>query len=292
MTSLQYKNYISDIRTTLHLHGMHLREVDQNWSYPSHEHTSYELNYVVSGHQISTVNGHIFHQYSGDLLLLPPGSVHFCSVGSPTLIYFCFHFTIDDITLLPTLKSNSQIFFLSESPVAIGLRSTIEDLISFQGTQDENNATERMKIQSMVFNFLANLNMYLMVNVGDTCDGRKSAELAEQIAREIGTERSSLFHDVSNGSHHAQLAKIISHLGVSYSQCNRVFKQHYGLSPRQYISRCVLQESKILLSQTNLSVESISSLVGYRDVGHFSMQFKRWTNQSPREFRANTFVAP
>ncbi|MFD1905342.1 helix-turn-helix domain-containing protein [Paenibacillus rhizoplanae] len=47
----------------------------------------------------------------------------------------------------------------------------------------------------------------------------------------------------------------------------------------------MLHEAKVLLDDHSLSVSQISGLLGYRDIAHFSRQFKRWSGQSPREYR-------
>lgn len=74
-------------------------------------------------------------------------------------------------------------------------------------------------------------------------------------------------------------------LGISSSHCNRVFKQVFGQSPRAVLSQLVLHEAKLLLGNPKLSVQNIAVMLGYKDIAHFSRQFKRWSGMSPSRYR-------
>jgi len=82
------------------------------------------------------------------------------------------------------------------------------------------------------------------------------------------------------------VATIAARLGYSVSTCSRAFRRAYGISPRQYLSALILKKAKLLLLEPSLPVETVSARLGYRDIAHFSRQFKRWTGESPLKFRA------
>jgi AraC-like DNA-binding protein len=79
--------------------------------------------------------------------------------------------------------------------------------------------------------------------------------------------------------------KAINQVGISDGYGFRVFKQTYGISPREYLSKLKVNESKKLLIKPQYSISDISTALGYTDLANFSRQFKRWTNQSPRNWR-------
>ena len=74
-------------------------------------------------------------------------------------------------------------------------------------------------------------------------------------------------------------------MGYSPAHCQRVFRQAYGMSPRQYMTLLKLNHAKRLLQDPTRSIEQISETLGYRDVSQFSKQFKRWMNLSPSAYR-------
>lgn len=58
-----------------------------------------------------------------------------------------------------------------------------------------------------------------------------------------------------------------------------------GVRLRDILSRVRLERSRVYLSQTDLSVQSIAEAAGYADASTFYRAFKRWTGSSPRIYR-------
>ena len=64
----------------------------------------------------------------------------------------------------------------------------------------------------------------------------------------------------------------------------RLFKQYYGLTPRQYLmDRRVAMAKKHL--QSGHTVTETCFAVGFKSLGSFSMLFKTKTGQSPSQFQ-------
>ncbi|MAT68524.1 MAG: AraC family transcriptional regulator [Planctomycetaceae bacterium] len=76
----------------------------------------------------------------------------------------------------------------------------------------------------------------------------------------------------------------LSHLSVS--QFKRVFKQHFRVTPTQYLGRVRINAACTMLRETSLSVEIIAERVGFYDASHFVKQFRVAMRQTPGEFRA------
>ncbi|MGI6192009.1 MAG: helix-turn-helix domain-containing protein [Christensenellales bacterium] len=74
---------------------------------------------------------------------------------------------------------------------------------------------------------------------------------------------------------------------IYLSPCHfkRVFKEHTGQSPYQYLMRIRIEKSKELLKSTDDSVEEVARRCGFVNSGHFATVFKRHFNLSPTEFR-------
>ncbi|MBV9866823.1 MAG: helix-turn-helix transcriptional regulator [Abitibacteriaceae bacterium] len=78
---------------------------------------------------------------------------------------------------------------------------------------------------------------------------------------------------------------IARHAYVSPSHLNRIFDAELGLSVMKYVTQCRIETAKSLLEGTDLAVEEISQLVGYKYISHFSQTFSQWTKLSPVAFR-------
>uniref|UniRef100_A0A4Y8PUC8 HTH araC/xylS-type domain-containing protein n=1 Tax=Paenibacillus athensensis TaxID=1967502 RepID=A0A4Y8PUC8_9BACL len=85
------------------------------------------------------------------------------------------------------------------------------------------------------------------------------------------------------------IEQLAQRLGYTAAHCSRVFQSAYGMSPRQYLSMVKLRQAKLLLMDSELSVEQVAVRLGYHDVSQFSKQFKRWTNLSPSAYRQLSF---
>lgn len=73
--------------------------------------------------------------------------------------------------------------------------------------------------------------------------------------------------------------------GYSSSHFSAMFKSKMGASPVDYFIQLKIHYACQLLSQTNLSIQSIAQKIGYEDAFYFSRLFKKIRGKSPREYR-------
>lgn len=64
----------------------------------------------------------------------------------------------------------------------------------------------------------------------------------------------------------------------------RTFRKTIGETPKQHISRRLMEQAQILLSTSNLSIKSISESLGYDD-SYFIRVFKKKIGQTPHQYR-------
>ncbi|TDF98575.1 helix-turn-helix domain-containing protein [Paenibacillus piri] len=278
--------FAEDIQTNLHLFSMHGRRVKGTWFFPSHEHFQYELNYVIEGHQDFTVNGKTYAQQAGDLMLIHPGEVHFNRSGDgKEFSYFCLHFQMDDSQLLPALSRSTQTYFPAGSAMTERVMPHLHRLIGFSKHTASLNVLDRMSMMAELFQ--------LFGSVADVLSSEKTAQpeppendrLAVYIATRIEQLVKNLHLHGPNDRDRTFINDIAADLDISLSYCNRIFKRRYHMSPRQYLSSLMLQKAKHLLKQKNLSIDHVGELLGYREIAHFSRQFKRWAGMSPAYYR-------
>jgi AraC family transcriptional activator of pobA len=278
--------FAKDIQTNLHLFRMHVRHVKGTWFYPSHEHFQYEINYLMEGCQDFTINGKTYAQQAGDLLLIHPGEVHFNRSGNEKeFTYFCLHFQIDDGQLLPVLNRYKQSYYPCDSPMTNKVLPHLNRLIEFTKKSVSLQASDRMFMMSELFQ--------LFGSIADELTSEKEAQtepvMSEQIAYNIAERIERLVTNVhvhgSIDEDRRGIDDIAADFGISLSYCNRIFKKRYQMSPRQYLSSLMLQKAKHLLMQKDLSIDHVAELLGYREIAHFSRQFKRWTGEAPVSYR-------
>ena len=77
--------------------------------------------------------------------------------------------------------------------------------------------------------------------------------------------------------------KIAERLHISRSTLKRRLAQH-GISFSALLSEARKQQAVQLLTASENSLQTIAERLGYTDQSNFSHAFKKWFNQSPREF--------
>lgn len=82
------------------------------------------------------------------------------------------------------------------------------------------------------------------------------------------------------------LDALAAHAGYSRYHFVRVFRDLYGQTPGQYLSRRRIERAEDLLRTADLSVTEICTLVGFTSLGSFSSSFKKHTGLTPSEYRA------
>jgi AraC-like DNA-binding protein len=89
------------------------------------------------------------------------------------------------------------------------------------------------------------------------------------------------------------LDAVAAEAGYSRYHFVRLFRDAYGETPGQYLSRRRIERAQELLRSANLTVTEICMLVGFTSLGTFCTRFKQQVGMTPTEFRArNESPAP
>jgi AraC-like DNA-binding protein len=81
------------------------------------------------------------------------------------------------------------------------------------------------------------------------------------------------------------VAELAAAAALSPSRFQAAFRAVFGLSPMAYVRQHRLEQGRLLLSSSDLTVAQVANRVGYRDAFHFSRHFKRRYGTSPLFFR-------
>lgn len=91
---------------------------------------------------------------------------------------------------------------------------------------------------------------------------------------------------VENYMQDINLNLIAKNMHYSASYLTKLFLQQYDTAPSRFITSLRIQKAQqLLLHNPELSVRVIGEAVGYHEQGYFSRIFKKYTGQSPVEYR-------
>ena len=76
--------------------------------------------------------------------------------------------------------------------------------------------------------------------------------------------------------------------GYSSGYLSRVFRQEYGVSIHEFVTRTRMDLAKELLTNTNLRVYEIANHCGYENSTYFIKVFRTYTGVTPQEYKQST----
>ncbi|GHV27747.1 hypothetical protein FACS18948_5630 [Clostridia bacterium] len=77
---------------------------------------------------------------------------------------------------------------------------------------------------------------------------------------------------------------IAGHVSLAPNYLSKVFSEEAGMSIRDYINQCRIEEAKRLMSDTSLTVTEISLAVGFDNIPYFSTVFKKFVHETPSDW--------
>ncbi|MUV37284.1 putative transcriptional regulatory protein YesN [Lentibacillus sp. JNUCC-1] len=85
------------------------------------------------------------------------------------------------------------------------------------------------------------------------------------------------------------LEEVAEFVELSPNYLSNLFKQAYGDTFIDFLTKERLNQAKYLLQENSYSLKEISFMVGYNDPNYFSRVFKKHYNLSPRQFQKEIF---
>lgn len=88
------------------------------------------------------------------------------------------------------------------------------------------------------------------------------------------------------------VADVLRHTSISRSQLEKRFRRYLGRTPQGEIRRVQIARIKQMLSETDLSLDSVAEAAGFTHPEYMSVVFKRLCGESPGAFRRRRDVLP
>ena len=109
----------------------------------------------------------------------------------------------------------------------------------------------------------------------DSPYGKDKGELIRKVCDMINTSPSSV----------PTLSEMAKKYGYSPDYLGRVFTSVAGIPISEYVKNAKLNQAKLLLASTSMTVDEIADSLGYYDACYFSRQFKKETGCTPMLYR-------
>jgi AraC-like DNA-binding protein/mannose-6-phosphate isomerase-like protein (cupin superfamily) len=254
-----------------------------------HRHDFIEIIYVLSGTATEKVDDKVYEVKHGDMLFINYGCVHsFESSDGFSFYNICFS---------PEIIADSII--TKENATSILLLSTFNELCQgAEGSKITFFGKERTEIESLIS---AMYTEYVRLENGyaSVMESYLNIILTKMIRKnEVGihgAEISDVWLELSefideNISKELTLETLAKKCFYNPSYLSRAFKENFGVSPIEYITKKRVQLAAALLDDTSMSLEEIQAKVGFSDSGRFARTFTKHTGISPSKYRSSKKV--
>ncbi|RXZ83660.1 response regulator [Paenibacillaceae bacterium] len=135
--------------------------------------------------------------------------------------------------------------------------------------------------ESLSLKELLSLIMSLVEQTKESPLGKKSSErlmltahnyIQQHLGRDFGIE------------------DIADYLGISCSYFCLLFKNHFGETFVEHLTKQRIETAKSLLSSSDKSITQIGAVVGYQERRYFTKVFQKYTGMTPSEFRLKDVI--
>lgn len=279
------RQYLPVINTQFTLFGGHIETVPIHWIWPPEEHPAFELIYIIKGRQrtVTEIGDLVINE--GEFTVIPVETRHTnYAMDDQPMTFFCMHFDLDSPELKYLLiREYADRTIQQTDAIYRSLRAQVEELMAL--LKSDYSLFDQLIIQSVVLKIIRVLINSLEVQQQKLPRQRNINQffLCQKIANEI---KSQLDYEIYHSETPARIsiAEIIERHHISQSYALKLFKQYLRQSPQQYAISLKLTISKRLLVQPEMQINEISEKLAYSAPSHFSREFKKYFNITPREY--------
>ncbi|MCE7042433.1 AraC family transcriptional regulator [Dyadobacter sp. CY312] len=250
-----------------------------------HQHTFFELVYIISGTGTQCINKSTFQYHAGHMFLITPEDCHSLEIATTTSFFFL---RFNDIYLknngLPAEHIHRLEYVLQNAnhrPGCILKNQTdkllvapvVDAIIREYETRDvHNHEMVQQLVNTLIVVVARNIAKYLPEQISLGRD-EKAMDILQYIQGNIYDPEKLRAGHISNI------------FGISEAYLGRFFKKHANETMQQYVTnyKTKLIEHRLQFSEKRIS--EIAGEFGFADESHFNKFFKKQKGHSPKAYR-------
>ena len=237
----------------------------------THSHKFWEIVFICKGSLINSLNDKEVEMKKYDIALIHPNDIH-------------------RLIPKPNVDAHYYNICFSEAYFKAFCDHIHEDLFEELTKRDDLYATLSAHRYIKILNFINNA-----CSTTNKKEVKKyhnivlSHILPEFINTESQPEQSAVAQAIAIMMNPSKMClsikEIANQIGYTPEHLTRLFKQEIGDTPSNYYLNLKMQHAKILLNQTDCSVQFIASTIGMSSLRHFYRVFKEYYHISPISMR-------
>lgn len=252
----------------------------QDWSYFETTIPYAMIRFIQKGKAEFAINHSEYKLEEGDIMYIPQGCSLSCRSLSQNLTFTSIRFTASFSTT--NIEMVSDLF-------GYGVKVKCEDeqiKLFFKNIIDKRNSNERGKTL-MLRGYLELILAYVINQVRE--EDMKQVKPVQVQQNHKKDNRAQLIVDYML-DHYAKdlsIEELSVMAGVSSATLRRLFRQHTGKSPSQFMLDIKMTIAAKKLLETDERISDIAYLIGIQDPNYFTRLFKKNFGVSPYNYRKN-----
>lgn len=257
-----------------------------SWMHSVHNHTYFEIIFILKGDGIHNINGNSFQYSEGDVFLLGPEDYHDFEIN--TITEFCFIRFNESLYKNEDDEKDSNwqqvrrtlLYTSSQSRGSIVQdkqdRQKLHKLLAVLEEEYENHQSQYFEIirDSLMRSMMIILARNLFEQTSTSPILKDSVEAILMYIKQHIYKPNDL-----------QISNLANVFNYAPDYISIFFKKHTGESLKQYISKHKIKLIEVRLLYSQMTISEIAEEFGYTDESHFCKQFKKFTGSTPTDFR-------
>lgn len=249
---------------------------ERTYNQPMHKHSHYEMHMILDGSfRYETENKEIFEVKKGEFIVHRPGLNHRIISESDVFSKFvmCFYFSSKD-------SAKTNFYRLAQKRIA------------------ENKIFPYTKKMYTIFEMILKLSQETPYEYKNSFFFLSISFIMEMLRVIVGNEKLNTvteYNDLrinsaidfikSNIDANLKVPDVSKYLHLSTRQFTKIFTETTGIPPGTFIKKYRTKYMADLLSNSDLCISDIASILGYPDSAAFVKAFKRAKGITPAKYR-------
>ncbi len=242
-----------------------------DWHCSPHSHQCTELFYVVGGTGGFQIESDYFQVKSHDLVVVNAGVQHTeTSCNSAPLEYIVLG--VEGLELSLPEKEDDRYFLLSFTDRSETVLPVLKIMLKeMEQKQPGSDSICQNLLQVLLIQLMRSANL-------------SPEKTVQATRRECATAK---WYIDAHFKEKITLDRLAQVAGVNKFYLSHSFKEEYGISPIQYLVDRRIDESRYLISSTDLPIGCIVQMLGFSSPSYFAQMFRRAEGVTPSEYREN-----
>lgn len=246
--------------------------------HPIHTLSYFDITFITKDSGYFSINNEPYSLYQGDVIFSMPGEVRaWAQMPQGYALIFEEDFLLsffNDLSFIQNLSYFNRDRVFAKINIT-NIHTRINSLI--QNIMDEiNNGQSKDKhlLRALLYEMLTLLNReYLKTHFAG--EKKPQNRYTDQFFKLVDNYFKT-YHDTKYYA---------GKLCITPNYLNEIVQKSIGISPKRYIQNKVIQEAKILLSYTNLSVSEVAENLSFENPSYFIRLFRKQEKITPLQYR-------